>query len=218
VNRVNRVNRRRRFLYCFAVPEERRYARVAREACVLTGMGSGNARRAIEEALGNQPAPDWVWSCGFAGGLNPSVASGTVLFSNAPELEPWLQERLLAAGAVEAVLCNSPTVVATSAEKRRLWEETGADAVDMESGAIGEACRERGVSFGAIRVVLDPANEDLPLDFNRVMTTDLRLHWGKLAWSVLCRPGRVAGLLRLRRQTRASARALGRVLNRLAAE
>src|SRR5881392_951546 len=47
---------------------------------LLTGIGQRNAEKAFGKALAEQ-SPKLVLTCGFAGGLNPELATGTVVFS-----------------------------------------------------------------------------------------------------------------------------------------
>src|SRR6266571_3079031 len=47
---------------------------------VLTGIGQQNAAKAICKAL-TEESTNLVLTCGFAGGLNPELATGTVVFS-----------------------------------------------------------------------------------------------------------------------------------------
>jgi hypothetical protein len=68
-----------------------------------------------------------------------------------------------------------------------------------------------------VRVILDTANEDLPLDFNQLMTADQKMSYGKLALALAKSPGKVGALLRLRQQTEAAAGKLAEVLGRITA-
>jgi nucleoside phosphorylase len=199
-------------LFCFALKEELRDCRIPEGRRLVTGMGAVNAAHCLESALASLcPGPSAVFSCGFAGGLNPSIPAGTVLFS--VENDARVSGRLLGAGARPGVFHCADRVVTTAGEKRRLYDVTGADAVDMESGAIRAVCGRQGIPFGIIRVISDVAAEDLPLDFNRLMTADRRLDYGRLALAVLRSPGTVPALVRLGRRTRTAARRLGRVLS-----
>ena len=45
----------------------------------ITGMGRDNAERAIEQII-RELKPSLVLTCGFAGGLNPSIKSNEVIF------------------------------------------------------------------------------------------------------------------------------------------
>ena len=47
---------------------------------LLTGMGRRNAERAVRETV-LADKPEAVLTCGFAGGLNPQLPVGTVVFS-----------------------------------------------------------------------------------------------------------------------------------------
>jgi adenosylhomocysteine nucleosidase len=202
-------------LACFAVKEEaaafKKLAGKRPEVrTLITGMGLDTAGRAVREALAGT-RPRLVLSCGFAGGLRPGLASGTVLFAR--ECSRELQKALESAGARPAKFHSCGHVLVTAAEKRALWQATGADAVEMESPAIAEACRAQAVPCGVVRVVLDAAEEDLPLDFNQLMTPDQQMDYGKLARSVLKSPSRIGGLLRLQRQSKAAAGKLAAALD-----
>src|SRR5260370_2882462 len=88
-------------LICFAVAQGAApFARLARgmSGCkvLLSGMGQRNAEKAIRAALAAEN-PQRVLSCGFAGGLDPGMAPGTVVF--AAEQEAGLGSSLLQAGA-----------------------------------------------------------------------------------------------------------------------
>src|SRR5262249_6784123 len=100
----------------------------------------------------------------------------------------------------------------TAAEKRQLWESTRADAVEMESQLICNICREHKIPCATIRVILDTASEDLPLDFNFLMTTDQQMDYRKLAFSLAKSPSKIAALPRLQKQSKEAASKLVSVL------
>ena len=67
-------------LVCFAVQQEAKpFQQLARgkpdAQVLLTGMGSRNAEAAIRAAL-KDVRPSRVYTCGFAGGLNPELKLG----------------------------------------------------------------------------------------------------------------------------------------------
>src|SRR5207302_4432141 len=202
---------------------------------LLTGSGQRKAERAMRGALAEQ-LPKLVLTSGFAGGLNPELATGTVVFSTDEEVpsrrgneadsplnvqdpppylggyEPCLSAALLAADARPAKFYCSEKVVATAEEKRALWVSTGADAVEMESGVIRAICREHNIPSATVRVISDAANEDLPFDFNRLMDANQNLSYGKLALASLKSPGKISALLKLQKHTRLAAEKLAEVL------
>ena len=201
-------------LICFAVKEEGRYFRPGAAnqdglMRLVTGMGHKNAERSLRAVLRRQK-PALVLSCGFAGGLKPELKSGQVVFC--AEKGSSLESLLQSSGAIPATFHCMDRVAVTAAEKLGLRNTTGADVVEMESGVLCRICREERIPNASVRVILDTVEQDLPLDFNALMTARQTMHFGKLAWQLLIRPGKVAGLLRLQKQVKAAGRSLGRVL------
>ena len=204
----------RKVLVCFAVKEEARpFQKLVGERgnvrVILVGMGKRNAQRVIRAALA-EARPDLVLTCGFAGGLRPELAMGTVVFAADPET--GLEAVLLAAGGRSAHFHCAERVAATAGQKRALWETTGADAVEMESEIVCAVCREQKIPSAIVRVILDTANEDLPLDFNQLMTADQKMSYGKLALALAKSPGKVGALRRLQENSKAAAGKLAQVL------
>ena len=245
-------------LVTFAVQEESRpfqmlVGPLSDLRVLLTGIGKRNSERTIRRALAEQ-SPELVLTCGFAGGLNPQLTTGTVVFSvdekRLGSVDPaptppregsrlsdargqflsWegsgvgseaqkfatqpdrLASVLVAAGAHPARFQCAERVVTTATAKRALRQQTGADAVEMESGVIRLLCLEREIPSATVRVISDAAHEDLPLDFNLLMDGDQNLKYGKLAWALLKSPGKTGALLELRRRTQAAAARLADVL------
>jgi nucleoside phosphorylase len=173
--------------------------------------------------------PELVLTCGFAGGLNPDLKLGDVIFENhssssrresaqikaGDKLEPTdvvSYEKLVAAGAKPAKFFCADHIATTTAEKKKLCTETGADAVEMESAAIHAVCAKRGIPCATIRVISDTANEDLPLDFNALAKPDKNLDYGKLLLAVAKSPGKIRALMKLQKQTQFAAERLAEVL------
>jgi len=108
------------------------------------------------------------------------------------------------AGLVARVgtVVSSGTVVWQAEEKRRLRRVTEATGLDMESAALAAAAQERGLPMVIVRTVSDLADEDLPLDFNLFLRPT---GWAKGMQAVIGSPSSVAGLNRLRKQSRVAA-------------
>jgi adenosylhomocysteine nucleosidase len=187
---------------------------------LVTGAGPENAAREAARALGDGRY-DLVISSGVAGGLRPEHRPGTVLaarrvrrLADGRELVPAAEwtERAVEQGAREAVFVTADHVAGTASEKRRLGET--ADAIEMESFAVLDAAARHGVPAAAIRAVSDPVEAELPLDFNRVFDGRGRVRGVALAGALARKPGALAGLVRLGRDTRRAAAILADFLER----
>jgi hypothetical protein len=234
-----------RLLLTFAVKEEARpFQKMiggrSDLRILITGIGRRNAERTIGNALAEQ-SPRLVLTCGFAGGLNPELAFGTVVFSVDEEpgsrrgneadflassqipppyvggydpaaLSSSLSAALMAAGAVPARFYCADRVAVSAEAKRALRLQTGADAVEMESGVIRAICGKRNVAGATVRVISDAADDDLPLDFNRLLDAGQKLSYGRLTAALLKSPGKIGALIKLQKQTEAAAEKLARVL------
>jgi len=66
-----------------------------------------------------------------------------------------------------------------------------------------------------VRVISDTAAEDLPLDFNALMTAQQKINFAKLAWQLARSPAKIPRLVELQRTTTFAARQLGHVLQKL---
>ncbi len=97
-------------------------------------------------------------------------------------------------------------------EKAALFAQTQCDAVEMESGIIRQICAERGIPAATVRVISDAANENLPLDFNTLMTAEQNMHFGKLALALVKSPGKIPALIRFGNRVKSSAQKLAATL------
>jgi nucleoside phosphorylase len=201
-------------LVCYAVKEEvgSRVVALRGAKVLVTGIGQRNAARGIEPGLADGPYR-FVLTCGFAGGLDPVLKTGGVLFEEDPGLD--LADRLRRLGAIPAKFHCAQRVAVTAQEKRVLRDSTGADAVEMESGVIRTLCHQKGIPSATIRVILDTATEDLPLDFNALMTSQDKLNLPKLVGTVLLKPQKIPALRRLQANTNLAREQLDKVIEGL---
>jgi nucleoside phosphorylase len=211
-------------LTCFALKEEatpfrkiaagKAASAQANISILLTGIGRRNAETSLSAFLATH-SPKLVLTCGLAGGLNPALSIGDVVFETSNEA---LQKQLFGAGAKPARFYCAPLIATTVAEKEELRRTTGADAVEMESEIIHEICRERRIPCATVRVISDTAHENLPLNFNKLSKPDQSLDFGKLAWAIAKSPGKIPALLRLQRNTKYAAQRLALVLEKVIAK
>jgi len=139
----------------------------------LSGVGPRRAGVAGKNLLGHGATALLSW--GSAGGLVATLSAGSLVLPSkvigADQsfylTDPAWYERLLdrLKGFVnihQGSLAESVTALKTPAEKRILFERTGAIAVDMESGAVAKVAQEAGVPFMAVRAIADSADMAIP--------------------------------------------------------
>ncbi len=215
----------RELLVTFALPDEarpfrRRIAGRRGVRVVLTGVGRENATSVVRAAL-QEAQPSLVLTSGFAGALDPALQRGTVIYEppsgaeHEPRLAPVLQI-LHHEGVCPARFVCVDRIAVTAMEKRVLRQSTGADAVEMESGAIRSVCDAAGVPCLTVRAISDAAEDDLPLDFNRLMRADRSLPIWKVLLEVARSPRLVKPLRELQRHAQTAAARLAMVLSRIA--
>jgi adenosylhomocysteine nucleosidase len=175
---------------------------------VESGAGAAAAAQATRALIqGHQPR--WIVSAGFAGGLDERLAQGDILL---PDQITDINDRRLdidfklsdaAAGTSRHLhvgrLLTATNIVADPAEKRALGKRYGALAVDLETLAVADVCRQEKVRFMAVRVISDTIDRALPRDIDRLVakkTTAGRL--GAAAGAILRRPSSVKDMWQLR--------------------
>jgi len=205
-------------LICFALKEEAApfHKIAARHPGIVTlivGIGRANAEQSVRSFL-TSGSPALVLTCGFAGGLNPDLKLGEVVFDvQSPKSK--VQSQLTAAGAKPVKFFCADRIATTVAEKQALRAQTGADAVEMESAAIHAVCAERGIPCVTVRVISDTADEALPLDFNALAKPDKSIDAGKLALAIAKAPWKIGALLALQKKTKFAAERLAAVLEKI---
>jgi nucleoside phosphorylase len=197
-------------LVCFAVREEAKYFQSAgADSVLITGIGPRNAEQAFQSAI-TQHKPSLVLTCGFAGGLNPELQRGEVVFdaTDADSLLIPLQR----AGARQAKFHCADLVAVTASDKKLLRQQTNADVVEMESGIIRQRCHEAGISAATIRIVSDDAATDLPLNFNELAKPNGNISYAKLSLALLGSPGKIPRLIQFQKELDECSRRLGALL------
>jgi adenosylhomocysteine nucleosidase len=162
-------------------------ARIARCLGWQVGVGGGTAMGAEKaaRALVEQGCTGLV-SLGLAGGLDPALRPGAlivpsaVLAGNARYApDPTLSRSL--GGTMPHILLGADAAVASAMEKRRLWQQTGAAAVDLESGPVARVAARHDIPFAVLRAICDPADRTLPPAASAALDT----HGGIRVWRVL---------------------------------
>ena len=150
-----------------------------RVAWCVAGAGGESAGRATRLLIDGH-RPRLILSPGFAGGLDPALARGTVVFprrsihrTGGPPIAVAATGQGIATSAASSATSSATrsddltivsvdTVVTTAAAKRDLAAATGAGLVDMETYAVATAAHAAGLPCVSIRVISDDASQDLP--------------------------------------------------------
>lgn len=181
---------------------------------VAHGPGRRLVSEAVDVALREQPA-DAVVSTGFCGALDSSLEVGEVFVATRVDngCATWEAAQPATGQPFRTgTLVSTDHVVATAAEKQRL-NAGGAAAVEMEAAAVAYRAGRDGLPFYCVRAVLDRATEGFTLDFNELRSPDGRFSRPRILRAALARPwAAVPQLLRLERQGRLAAKALGEFL------
>ena len=173
----------------------------------VCGIGPDNARRAVTELLAEHATSIVSW--GTAGGLVANLVPGAALLASsvvcvdaAYETDDSWVTRLR--GRLEPTLNISTQAiysggapVAGTAQKKNLADETGAVAVDMESGAIAEMAVAAGVPFVCVRAVADPLRFSLPDALGGAIDSDGFISVSSVLHGLMRRPADTIPMLRL---------------------
>lgn len=190
-------------------------------AVVCKGPGQTRAGEAASALLADGATA--LLSFGVAGGCDPALPPGTaivatgvrdlgiggeVLYTNR-EWQRRMKSMLLGNVLLEtAQIASANAPLTRSRDKRALFEDVGAAAVDMESAAVARAAVGASVPFMALRVVIDPVDLSVPPAAVSGMRPDGSTAAAAVTGSVLRRPGDLWALIRLAKCDRAARKAL----------
>ena len=188
-------------------------------------LSGGDSQRALTESrrLIAEGAVGLL-SFGTAGALSPALSTGDVIVATSVSgatggviaAEQGWCDLLAAAASAHRLAPHLGSVravekpAASAAEKSALYRATGALAVDMESGAVARAARNAGLPFAILRVIIDPAIQDVPPAATAAMAPGGRIDYGALMRALWREPRQIGGLLTLGRDAALARWNLGR--------
>ncbi len=109
--------------------------------------------------------PDVLISSGFAGAVGQGSEAGDLfLAENFSEKNLLAIARKAAGGARLQIgkLFTSPLIVDLETERNQIARMQGADAVDMETEVIAQACEKNGTPMLSLRVISDTPRDSFP--------------------------------------------------------
>ncbi len=158
-----------------------------------------------------------IISFGVAGGLAPHLRPGNWIVASsiidAQQIRPtdrvWSEKILeMIPGAEYMPIAGVDTAVADPEAKRRMHVETGAATVDMESHLVARLAATHGLSFAAVRVVIDPAHRVVPEAALAGMRSDGGTSITAVMRALIAGPTQLSGLLRVAFDAYAARRSL----------
>jgi len=173
-----------------------------------SGAGANNARTASELLIAQGATRLISWGCAAALGesLKPGdlVLADTLLDAEGARIgipAVWhdFAKNLLSntLKVHTGGLVESKTIVASGKDKKRLYTQTGAIALDMESIAIAKAALQNSLPFLAVRAIADPVNMDLPKAINHSLNNEGDIVLSKLLLFIALHPAELPGLIKL---------------------
>ena len=177
---------------------------------VETGECSFARTRRATESLIEAHSPDWILSCGFSGALRDDQNIGDIVVANA--ILDTHGNRVDVPVNLESQpgLHVGPTVVTdeltrTVAAKRALTEQWEAVAVDMDSLAVAQVCRDVKRRFMSIRTISDDLSIDLPPEILSVRGRTGSMRFGAALGALWKRPASAKEMWTFREQAATAA-------------
>jgi hopanoid-associated phosphorylase len=183
----------------------KREAQIAGGPGVVAVAGGGDAEGLAKKLNALHGDITGVISIGIGGGLSPHLQVGDVVIG----------ERVLAGSDVfrcdnlwrvalaakipaahQGPIAASMTVLDDAQAKAKLYERTGALAVDMESELAARFAAARNLKLAVLRVISDDATHTLPPAACAAMTPDGGIALGRVLWSVMKNPLQLPALIR----------------------
>ncbi len=204
------------------------------------GLAQAGARECVRLAVSRFGA-NMIVSAGFAAGALPGQRSGSVVICDRllaldgpaftwrgderMEVEPSRtvvrriesQTRAREHGYATGSCITVPQLVASSSMKAWIGRTFGVSTMDMESYWVAEAANGASVPWVAVRVVLDPMEQDVSRLVGESLTDAPVRMALRAARHLAAHPDDALGLLKLSRQVGKSGRSLTRFLTQLSA-
>lgn len=170
---------------------------------VCGGIGVEAARRAAEAVI-QLYDPAVVISAGFAGALNHEIQVGQVIV---PRTVINVNDGSRTDTGSGAGVLVTHSVVADAAQKAKLAQAFGAQAVDMEASAVARAAETHGLRFMAYKAISDASEFSMP-DMTNFFGADGKLKTANFALHVVSRPWLWSSTFKLARDSAQASKAL----------
>lgn len=184
----------------------------------VLGLGARRAGESMRRLLAER-RPRRVLLVGLSGALTPDLKVGDVVAGRSAVNEQGEMWELSAPRDLrQGRLLTVGQVVGEPAKKAALSRRFDALAVDMESAAVAQACREARTPLTILRAISDAVDDMLPADLGGLIQPDGRASVKMAMMYLLRRPHRLPLLLRLGRATRRAGERLGEAAAKVVGE
>jgi len=175
-----------------------------RDVTILhTGVGAQNCNDRVE-ALIHKIRPRIVVSSGFAGAVGANLKAGDLVLAENLSDQRLLDaaQRTLHDRKLHTVkLFTSPSIIDSVAERNEIGRESGAAAVDMETGTIANVCNAHGIPLIALRAISDTPDQPFPAPPSVLFDLERqRPNYGRLFAYLLTHPASIPRLVRFGRK------------------
>jgi nucleoside phosphorylase len=188
---------------------------------LLTGIGwSAGAAASMLDELENRK-PDVVISSGLAGALKAEYHVGDVLVAARVSYRGTVHSLGTSVALVTAAVKSGATSVKSfvtnggivgEARAKQAMSSVG-DAVEMESFHVLSSVNAARIPSVAIRAISDTVEQDMPVDFSKVVDRAGHVRWTRMARELGRHPGRIPSLIQFGRESRRAAEKLADFLD-----
>lgn len=171
-----------------------------------SGAGRDNATKAAKLLVSKGATKLISWGC--AGALSPDLNAGDLVLPekllSATQEEfkidkNWLEffKKNIAVEHHSESLIESLEIIAQSEDKKNLYQQTQAIAVDMESAAVVKIAQKYNIPSLVIRAIADPVSMNLPQAVTHAMNAEGEVVLSKLLVCLLSHPQQIPALIKL---------------------
>jgi adenosylhomocysteine nucleosidase len=193
---------------------------------LLTGIGWSAASSASMADEIVKERPDICISTGLAGALKPEYRHGDVLVAGrvvrsdtaeslGTSVALYVAAVKIGATAVNAFVTNGGII--GNARLKQAMSTLG-DAIEMESFHVLSSVNDARIPCVVVRAISDTVEEDLPLNFAKVVDRAGHVRWAKMAGELGRHPQRIPSLIRFAGASRRAAEKLADFLDEFVEE
>ncbi len=178
-----------------------------RTLLICSGAGPDNAATAAVTLIdqGAERLVSWGCAAALAAELKPGdlILPQQLISANQqllPLNSPWLEHVSKSLSKLKPqleTLIESPIIVAETADKKAIYQQSKAVALDMESVAIGKVADEKQIPMLVIRTIADPVEMSLPKAVSHSLNSEGDIVLTKLFGYLLSHPSELSGLIKL---------------------